>query len=71
MYLLLDSIKKYVSLLTKLSSEPIDPKKDTHTQQNHAEIYSQGHLLILVQGCTRLIKLELCGCEGSFDEIKA
>ncbi|CAL0329431.1 unnamed protein product [Lupinus luteus] len=28
-------------------------------------------LTILAQGCKRLVKLELCGCEGSFDGIKA
>lgn len=28
-------------------------------------------LTILAQGCTRLVKLELSGCEGSFDGIKA
>ncbi|KAJ4827653.1 hypothetical protein Tsubulata_008275 [Turnera subulata] len=28
-------------------------------------------LTILAQGCRRLVKLELCGCEGSYDGIKA
>ncbi|XP_050238710.1 F-box protein At5g51370-like [Mercurialis annua] len=28
-------------------------------------------LTILAQGCSRLVKLELCGCEGSYDGIKA
>ncbi|EEF50315.1 F-box/LRR-repeat protein, putative [Ricinus communis] len=28
-------------------------------------------LTILAQGCKRLVKLELCGCEGSYDGIKA
>ncbi|XP_027331835.1 F-box protein At5g07670-like [Abrus precatorius] len=28
-------------------------------------------LTILAQGCKRLVKLELCGCEGSFDGVKA
>ncbi|CAH8385976.1 unnamed protein product [Eruca vesicaria subsp. sativa] len=28
-------------------------------------------LTILAQGCKRLVRLELCGCEGSFDGIRA
>ncbi|KAK6920326.1 F-box domain [Dillenia turbinata] len=28
-------------------------------------------LTILAQGCSRLVNLELCGCEGSYDGIKA
>ncbi|KAE8715239.1 Preprotein translocase Sec, Sec61-beta subunit protein [Hibiscus syriacus] len=28
-------------------------------------------LTLLAQGCKRLVKLELCGCEGSYDGIKA
>ncbi|PPD78541.1 hypothetical protein GOBAR_DD24524 [Gossypium barbadense] len=28
-------------------------------------------LTLLAQGCRRLVKLELCGCEGSYDGIKA
>ena len=28
-------------------------------------------LTILAQGCRRLVRLELCGCEGSYDGIKA
>ncbi|KAG4169669.1 hypothetical protein ERO13_A12G095600v2 [Gossypium hirsutum] len=28
-------------------------------------------LTLLAQGCKRLVKLELCGCEGSYDGVKA
>lgn len=28
-------------------------------------------LTIVAQGCKRLVKLELCGCEGSYDGVKA
>ncbi|KAE8729013.1 F-box protein [Hibiscus syriacus] len=28
-------------------------------------------LTLLAQGCRRLVKLELCGCEGSYDGVKA
>ncbi|XWS45876.1 hypothetical protein CRYUN_Cryun14cG0016800 [Craigia yunnanensis] len=34
-------------------------------------IISDIGLTLLAQGCRRLVKLELCGCEGSFDGIKA
>ncbi|XP_022756984.1 F-box protein At5g51370-like [Durio zibethinus] len=34
-------------------------------------IISDIGLTLLAQGCRRLVKLELCGCEGSYDGIKA
>ncbi|EOX96340.1 RNI-like superfamily protein [Theobroma cacao] len=34
-------------------------------------IVSDIGLTLLAQGCRRLVKLELCGCEGSYDGIKA
>ncbi|KAL6291332.1 hypothetical protein ACE6H2_008842 [Prunus campanulata] len=37
----------------------------------YSSVVSDIGLTILAQGCTRLVKLELCGCEGSFDGIKA
>ncbi|XP_062153764.1 F-box protein At5g07670 isoform X2 [Alnus glutinosa] len=37
----------------------------------YSSVVSDIGLTILAQGCKRLVKLELCGCEGSFDGIKA
>jgi F-box/leucine-rich repeat protein 2/20 len=37
----------------------------------YSSVVSDIGLTILAQGCTRLVKLELSGCEGSFDGIKA
>ncbi|XP_024032952.1 F-box protein At5g51370 [Morus notabilis] len=37
----------------------------------YGSVVSDIGLTILAQGCTRLVKLELCGCEGSYDGIKA
>nr|XP_004309039.2 PREDICTED: F-box protein At5g51380-like [Fragaria vesca subsp. vesca] len=37
----------------------------------YGSVVSDIGLTILAQGCTRLVKLELSGCEGSFDGIKA
>lgn len=37
----------------------------------YSEAVSDIGLTILAQGCRRLVRLELCGCEGSFDGIKA
>lgn len=37
----------------------------------YGSVVSDIGLTILAQGCKRLVKLELCGCEGSFDGIKA
>ncbi|GKV17569.1 hypothetical protein SLEP1_g28055 [Rubroshorea leprosula] len=37
----------------------------------YSSIVSDIGLTILAQGCKRLVKLELSGCEGSFDGIKA
>ncbi|XP_061997455.1 F-box protein At5g51380-like [Rosa rugosa] len=37
----------------------------------YGSVVSDIGLTILAQGCTRLVKLELTGCEGSFDGIKA
>ncbi|XP_051123702.1 F-box protein At5g07670-like isoform X2 [Andrographis paniculata] len=37
----------------------------------YASIVSDIGMTILAQGCRRLLKLELMGCEGSFDGIKA
>nr|POE76999.1 f-box protein [Quercus suber] len=34
-------------------------------------VVSDIRLTILAQGCRRLVRLELCGCEGSYDGIKA
>lgn len=36
-----------------------------------SSVISDIGLTILAQGCRRLVKLELCGCEGSYDGIKA
>lgn len=37
----------------------------------YSELVSDIGLTILAQGCKRLVRLELSGCEGSFDGIKA
>ncbi|KAK6926419.1 hypothetical protein RJ641_008138 [Dillenia turbinata] len=37
----------------------------------YSSIVSEIGLTILANGCPRLVKLELCGCEGSYDGIKA
>lgn len=37
----------------------------------YGSVVSDIGLTILAQGCKRLVKLELSGCEGSFDGIKA
>ncbi|KAM1019057.1 hypothetical protein ACFX13_041204 [Malus domestica] len=37
----------------------------------YSAVISDIGLTILAQGCRRLVKLELCGCEGSYDGIKA
>ncbi|PON61171.1 F-box domain containing protein [Parasponia andersonii] len=37
----------------------------------YSSVISDIGLTILAQGCTRLVKLELSGCEGSYDGIKA
>ncbi|PON51027.1 F-box domain containing protein [Parasponia andersonii] len=37
----------------------------------YSSVVSDTGLTILAQGCKRLVKLELSGCEGSFDGIKA
>ena len=37
----------------------------------YSSLVSDIGLTILAQGCTRLVKLDLSGCEGSFDGIKA
>lgn len=37
----------------------------------YKSLVSDVGLTILAQGCTRLVKLELSGCEGSYDGIKA
>ncbi|XP_065859284.1 F-box protein At5g51370-like [Euphorbia lathyris] len=37
----------------------------------YSSVVSDIGLTILAQGCRRLVKLELCGCEGSYDGIKA
>ncbi|CAH2069061.1 unnamed protein product [Thlaspi arvense] len=37
----------------------------------YACVVSDIGLTILAQGCKRLLKLQLCGCEGSYDGIKA
>ncbi|KAK6936295.1 hypothetical protein RJ641_033325 [Dillenia turbinata] len=37
----------------------------------YSSIVSDIGLTILANGCPRLVKLELCGCEGSYDGIKA
>lgn len=37
----------------------------------YGSVVSDIGLTILAQGCRRLVRLELCGCEGSYDGIKA
>uniref|UniRef100_A0A2P2J6Q9 Uncharacterized protein MANES_01G269900 n=1 Tax=Rhizophora mucronata TaxID=61149 RepID=A0A2P2J6Q9_RHIMU len=37
----------------------------------YSSVVSDIGLTLLAQGCKRLVKLELCGCEGSYDGIKA
>ena len=37
----------------------------------YSSVVSDIGLTILAQGCRRLVRLELCGCEGSYDGIKA
>lgn len=37
----------------------------------YSSVVSDIGLTILAQGCTRLVRLELCGCEGSYDGIRA
>lgn len=37
----------------------------------YRSVVSDIGLTILAQGCSRLVRLELCGCEGSYDGIKA
>ncbi|KAG8653697.1 F-box protein At5g51380 isoform X2 [Manihot esculenta] len=37
----------------------------------YTSVVSDIGLTLLAQGCRRLVKLELCGCEGSYDGIKA
>lgn len=37
----------------------------------YSSVVSDIGLTILAQGCSRLVKLELCGCEGSYDGVKA
>ncbi|XP_014493392.1 F-box protein At5g07670 [Vigna radiata var. radiata] len=42
-----------------------------HVDGLYSSVVSDIGLTILAQGCKRLVRLELCGCEGSFDGIKA
>ncbi|KAB2598501.1 F-box protein [Pyrus ussuriensis x Pyrus communis] len=42
-----------------------------NVEELYSSVVSDIGLTILAQGCTRLVKLELWGCEGSFDGIKA
>ena len=42
-----------------------------HVDGFYDSVVSDIGLTILAQGCKRLVKLELSGCEGSFDGIKA
>ena len=42
-----------------------------HVDGFYNSVVSDIGLTILAQGCKRLVKLELSGCEGSFDGIKA
>lgn len=37
----------------------------------YESVVSDIGLTILAQGCKRLVRLELVGCEGSFDGVKA
>ncbi|KAL2329350.1 hypothetical protein Fmac_022777 [Flemingia macrophylla] len=42
-----------------------------HVDGIYKSVVSDIGLTILAQGCNRLVKLELSGCEGSFDGVKA
>ncbi|CAA7047304.1 unnamed protein product [Microthlaspi erraticum] len=46
-------------------------KLNSNSRDGCGSVVSDIGLTILAQGCKRLVKLQLCGCEGSYDGIKA